>query len=65
MFEVLSNGTQYAIAPIGAIQEGWMTIGSANTLEEAWEACKKDWERFWELCGIVPTARIRVNYLAF
>jgi hypothetical protein len=60
MLEILFNGIDYKIVPIGMDHDGWMTIDSAGSLEEAHAKCKRDWDFFWNLCGLVPSRRTSV-----
>jgi len=62
MFEVLLNGTEYRIVPIGTNHPGWLAIDSAGTLEEGYAKSKKDWDHFWGLCGLVPTRPISIAF---
>ena len=62
MFNVLSDGRQYAVLPIGADVQGWMIIDSASTLAEGYAKSKKHWDHYWRLCGIVPRRLISVVF---
>jgi hypothetical protein len=60
MFDVLFNGPEYLIAPIGSVQ-GWHAIDCASTIEEGHAKSKKDWDHFWKACGIIPSRPLRVT----
>lgn len=60
MLDVLFNGTEYLIAQTGAIQ-GWHVVDCAPTAQDGCARSKKDWDRFWDLCGIVPSRPLRVT----
>jgi hypothetical protein len=62
MLEIFSNGTHYLISTIGSAHPGWLAIGAAATLEEGYVVCKRDWDRFWRLCDLVPSRPISVSF---
>jgi hypothetical protein len=62
MFQVLFNGTQYLMAPIGEIHPGWSVIDFEDTPESALAKSKKNWDHFWDLCGLVPSFPINVAF---
>src|SRR5258708_28122339 len=61
MFKVSSNGTAYMISARRTTHPGWFVIGSADTLEEGYAKSKKDWDHYWELCGLTPSRQIGVS----
>jgi hypothetical protein len=62
MFQVWSDGTKYAIAPVGEILQGWSIVDSAGTPEEGYAKAKANWGCFWNFCGVVPSFSINVAF---
>jgi hypothetical protein len=61
MFDVLFDGAEYRVVPIGSDCPGWMTLDPANTIQQAYSIAKKDWDHFWRHCGIVPFRKLIVT----
>ena len=59
MFQVLSNGKEYRIS-VGGDYLDWATIGSANSIAEAYSKAKWDWDQYWGFCGLIPTRKLIV-----
>ena len=60
-FEVLSNGIEYRGVPLGTNCAYWISIAYVETREEVYFKSKEDWDRYWNLMGIVPSRSLRVT----
>jgi hypothetical protein len=61
MREILSNGADYLIVPLGVRTPVYPDVlAISETVSAARRLCEEDWSRFWHNCGIAPARSISI-----